>query len=139
VAQRTDPDLRELKDLMTGLREEIRTGFVDADKKIEALDKKIDLGFVDADKKIEALDKKVALGFVDTDKKIEILDKKIDLGFSEVKGEIKLVDSRLTAIEATLTKLDSRLWTFIGIVLSVTLGTLLTIFVRYMFSDSVKF
>lgn len=84
MTQATDTDIRELKDLITGLREETR------------------------------------------------------LGFAEIKGEIKVVDSRLTIIEATLTKLDNRLWTFIGLVLTSTLGTLLAVFVRYMFWDNSK-
>lgn len=69
---------------------------------------------------------------------IQAIDKKIDLGFSDINGELKVVNSRLTTIETTLTKLDSRLWVFIGLVLTVTLGSLLTVFVRYVFCDNPK-
>ncbi|WP_309732324.1 hypothetical protein [Chamaesiphon sp. OTE_75_metabat_556] len=69
---------------------------------------------------------------------IKGLDKKMDLGFAEVKGELNLVNTRLTLLETAVTKLDGRLWTFGGIALSVTLGSLLTVFVRYLFSDSPK-
>ncbi len=40
--------------------------------------------------------------------------------------------------QATLTKLDNRLWTFIGLVLTSTLGTLLAVFVSYTFWDNLK-
>jgi hypothetical protein len=85
MSQKTETDLRELKDLITGLKEEMR------------------------------------------------------LGFAEVKGKLDLVDTRLTLVEAALTKLDGRLWGFIGLALTVTLGSLLTVFIRYMFSDNPKF
>jgi hypothetical protein len=103
MAQKTETDLRELKDLIQGL------------------DQKIDRGFVEIDKKIAALDKKV------------------DLGFNTLDGKIDKLDTRIGAVETKLTKLDDRLWTFGGIALSVTLGSLLTVFIRYMFSDSPKF
>jgi hypothetical protein len=85
MSQKTETDLRELKDLITGLKEEMR------------------------------------------------------LGFSDVKGKLDLVDTRLTLLETAVTKLDGRLWGFIGIALTVTLGSLLTVFVRYIFSDAPKF
>jgi hypothetical protein len=125
-------------------------GFVEADKKIEALDKKMDLGFVEVDKKIEALDKKMERGFVEVDKKIEALDKKMDLGFQQLDKKIDLgfqesdskidkLDIRLGILNTTVTSLDARLWAFGGIALSVTLGSLLTVFARYVFTDSPKF
>lgn len=92
MAQKTDTDLREIKDL------------------IQALDKKVDVG---------------------------ISDIKIEL--SDIKGDLKVVNSRLTAIENSVIKLDSRLWGFIGLGLTATLGSLLTVFIRYMFSDNPKF
>jgi hypothetical protein len=85
MSQKTETDLRELKDLITGFREEIK------------------------------------------------------LELSDIKGELKLVNTRLTLVEASITKLDSRLWGFIGLALTITLGSLLTVFVRYMFSDNPKF
>jgi hypothetical protein len=92
MAQRTESDLRELKDLIQGL-----------------------------------------------DKKIDLLDKKVELGFSDANGKLDVINTRLTTVEAGLIKLDSRLWTFIGLCLTTTLGSLLTVFIRYMFSDSPKF
>jgi hypothetical protein len=70
---------------------------------------------------------------------IQAIDKKMDLGFAEVKGKLDLVDTRLTLVEASITKLDGRLWGFIGLALTVTLGSLLTVFIRYIFSDNPKF
>jgi hypothetical protein len=157
MAQRTETDLSELTALIRGLGTRIEDldrkmerGFVEVDKKIEALDKKMDLGFVEVDKKIEALDKKMDLGFVEVDKKIEALDKKMDLGFQQLDkkmdlgfqgldGKIDKLDLRLTILNTTVTSLDTRLWAFGGIALSVTLGSLLTVFARYIFTDSPKF
>ncbi len=85
MSQKTETDLRDLKDLITGLKEEVR------------------------------------------------------IGFSDIKGKLDVVDTRLTAVEAGLIKLDGRLWGFIGLALTVTLGSLLTVFIRYMFSDHPKF
>jgi hypothetical protein len=82
MSQKTETDLRELKDLITGLKEEVR------------------------------------------------------LGFAEVKGKLDVVDSRLTLVEASITKLDGRLWGFIGLALTVTLGSLLTVFIRFMFANT---
>jgi hypothetical protein len=71
------------------------------------------------------------------------LDRKMDAGFAsienkltEIRGDIKLIDSRLVAVETTVTKLDNRLWTFIGLVLTITLGSLFTVLVRYLFWDN---
>jgi hypothetical protein len=44
MAQRTDSDLRELKDLIQGL-----------DKKIDLLDKKVELGFSDVNGKLDVI------------------------------------------------------------------------------------
>ncbi len=73
------------------------------------------------------------------DKTIQALDKKVDLGFSEVNGKLDLVNNRLTTVETGIAKLDTRLWAFGGIALSVSLGSLLTVFVRYIFTNDPKF
>jgi hypothetical protein len=67
---------------------------------------------------------------------IKGLDQKIDLGFLEVKGELNLVNTRLTLVETSITKLDNRLWTFIGVLFTATLGSLLTVFARFMFTTN---
>ncbi len=91
MAQKTDSDLQQIKDLIQGGQKEIDT---------------------------------------------KLSNMQLDL--SDIKGELKLVNSRLTLLETAVTKLDNRLWTFGGIALSVTLGSLLTVFIRYIFSDSPK-
>jgi hypothetical protein len=66
---------------------------------------------------------------------IKAMDNKMDLGFNTIEGKIDKLDTRMTLVESAITKLDNRLWTFGGIALSVTLGLLLTVFIRYMFSE----
>ena len=63
----------------------------------------------------------------------------IKLELSEIKGELKLSNSRLTLLETSVTKLDSRLWLFMGLVLAPTLTALLGIVVRYIFLADPKF
>ena len=57
----------------------------------------------------------------------------IKLDLSEVKGELKAVNTRLTLLETAVTKLDSRLWLFMGLVLAPTLTAVMGIVVRYIF------
>jgi hypothetical protein len=57
----------------------------------------------------------------------------IKLELSEIKGELKTVNIRLTLLETAVTKLDSRLWLFMGLVLAPTLTALMGIVVRYIF------
>jgi predicted nucleic acid-binding Zn-ribbon protein len=105
MAQRTEPDLKDLTDL------------------IKRLDKKIDgIG-----SRIEAIETKV-----------NDLDKKVGIGFSDINGKLDVINSRVATVETGLTKLDNRLWTFGGIALSVTIGSLLTVFARYIFTDTPK-
>jgi predicted RNase H-like nuclease (RuvC/YqgF family) len=143
MAQRTETDLRELTDLVKGLSSKIES----LDRKVEQsfveVDKKIEKGFTDADKKIEALDKKMDLRFQEVEKKIDLgfqeVDKKMDLGFQDVNNKIDKLDLRLNIMNTTVSGLDNCLWAFGGIALSVTLGSLLTVFARYIFTDSPKF
>ena len=64
---------------------------------------------------------------------IKDLDKKIDLGFLEVKAELKATNGQLTSLEAAVTKLDNRLWLFMGLVLAPTLTAVMGIVVRFVF------
>ncbi len=106
MAQRTEPDLKDLTDIIKGL-----------DKKIDGIGLRI-----------EAIETKV-----------NDLDKKVGIGFSDINGKLEVINNRATTVETGLTKLDNRLWTFGGIALSVTLGSLLTVFARYIFTDTPKF
>lgn len=61
---------------------------------------------------------------------------KLDL--SEIKGELKATNTRLTLLEASVTKLDNRLWLFMGLVLAPTLTALMGILVRFVFMGMPK-
>jgi hypothetical protein len=104
MARTTDTDTREIKDLITGLREEMRSEFGSIREEMRS-----ELGSIREEMRV---------------------------GFSEIKGEIKGLDTRLIEVEKKIDKLDTRLWAFAGIALTATLGTLLTIFARYLFSGN---
>ena len=67
---------------------------------------------------------------------ISDVDKKID----DVKADIRVMDTRLIEVEKKIEKLDTkidkqdnRLWAFVGVMLTIALGALSTIGVRYIF------
>ena len=64
---------------------------------------------------------------------IKDLDKKIDLGFLEVKGELKAINTQQALLATSVTKLDNRLWLFMGLVLAPTLTAVMGIVVRFVF------
>jgi hypothetical protein len=116
----TDTDIREIKDLINGLREEMRSGFADANTRTSDLREEMRLGFADANTRTGALREEVRLGF------------------SDLKGQINTVEAKL---EGQIGKLDERIqlgfWGFIlrGTFLAVSttmLATLTTIFVSYV-------
>jgi predicted RNase H-like nuclease (RuvC/YqgF family) len=135
MAQRTETDLRELTDLVKGLASKIES----LNTKIETLDRRVEQGFNDADKKIEALDKKIDLKFAEVDTKIQALGSKTELSFSEVNGKLDLVTTSLKIADVNITKLDARIWAFGGFALTVSVGSLLTVFIRFMFMNPLKF
>lgn len=57
----------------------------------------------------------------------------IKLDLAEIKGDIKATNARLTLLETAVTKLDNRLWLFMGLVLAPTLTALMGILVRFVF------
>ena len=63
MTQATDTDIRELKDLITGLREEMRVGFANVDTKFARLEGKIDTVEANLGGKINQLDERTKLGF----------------------------------------------------------------------------
>jgi phosphoenolpyruvate synthase/pyruvate phosphate dikinase len=67
MTQATDTDIKELKDLITGLREEVRVGFTKLEGKIEMveakLEGKIDTAEAKLEGKIDKLDERTKLGF----------------------------------------------------------------------------
>ena len=48
------------------------------------------------------------------------VDKKVD----DVKSDIRVMDTRLIEVEKKIDKLDTRLWAFVAILLTATLGAL---------------
>jgi chromosome segregation ATPase len=80
----TDTDLKELKDLVNGLREEMNQRFAQMGTKL-------------AETKAELKGE------------IQRVEAKIDAQFTEVKGDIKAVDQRVVALDGNMTGLDDRL------------------------------
>ena len=115
MARTTDTDTREIKDLITGLREEMRSEF----------------GSIREETRSE-------FGSIREEMRSEFgsIREEVRVGFSDIKGEIKGLDTRMVEVEKKIDKLDTRLWAFAGIALTATLGTLLTIFARYLFSGN---
>ena len=59
----TDTDIREIKDLITGLREEMRVGFANVDTKFAKLEGQINTVEAKLEGKIDQLDERTKLGF----------------------------------------------------------------------------
>jgi hypothetical protein len=120
MAMTTDTDIREIKDLINGLREEMRSGFTDANNHTNALREEMRSGFADANNRTSDLREEVRLGF------------------SDLRGQINTVEAKL---EGKIDTLDERtklgFWGFIlrGTFLAISttmLATLTTIFVSYV-------
>ena len=63
------------------------------------------------------------------------LDRKID----DIKSDIRVIDTRLIEVEKKIEKLDTRidrldnrLWVFLSALLTITIGTLSTLGIRYI-------
>lgn len=151
--------IKELGDLILNLDRKFDTKFNELDKRIDTkineLDKKIDTKFNELDKRIDTkiseLDKKIDTQFNELDKKIDTkfheLDKKIDTQFHELDKRIieigKQIDIQSAKIEGTnqriddfkeqLNKQDNRLWAFIGVLFTASLGGISAFLVRYLF------
>jgi chromosome segregation ATPase len=64
------------------------------------------------------------------------LREEMRVGFARLDGKIDNIDGRLLAVENRIGGLDTRLWTFGGIILGAVLAALLTIFGRYIFTGN---
>ncbi|WP_204106530.1 MULTISPECIES: hypothetical protein [Spirulina sp. CCY15215] len=144
----SETGLKELGDLILNLDRKFDTKFNELDKRIDTkfneLDKKVDTKFSELDKKVDIkiseLDKRI-------DTKFHELDKKIDTQFHELDKRIievgKQIDIQSTKIEGTnqriddfkeqLNKQDNRLWGFIGVLFTASLGGISAFLVRYLF------
>jgi peptidoglycan hydrolase CwlO-like protein len=86
---------------------------------------------------IKGLEKKIDKLTTDVESietKVTALDKQVGVGFSDINGKLDVINTRLTTSETAITKLDTRLWAFGAIALTTTLGSLLTVFARYIFT-----
>ena len=107
----TDIDLKEVRDLIIGLREEVRVGFAQVDTKLAQMDTK----FVLLKSEITA--------------EIQRVESKTDVKFAELGGKIDVIDER--------TKLG--FWGFIGRGLIVAIFVLFTSFaIKYFLFGTVK-
>jgi Skp family chaperone for outer membrane proteins len=111
MTQATETESRELKDLLTGMREEMRVGFANVDTKfanvttqITRLDGRIDTLETKLDSKIDNLETKIDAKIDKLEVKIDNLetklDSKIDKLETKIDAKIDTVNSRLTNIEA---------------------------------------
>jgi chromosome segregation ATPase len=132
MAQATNTELRELRDLIVGIREEMRSDS-------NSIREEMRVGFANIDTRFANVDRKIEVGFANVDTQFANVDTQfanVDTKLTEIKGDIGKIDTRLTIVETSITKLDNRLWAFIGLVVTSTLGTLFAVFVRYIFWDA---
>jgi replication fork clamp-binding protein CrfC len=113
MTQLTETESRELKDLLTGMREEMRVGFASVTTQITRLDGRIDNLETKLDSKIDNLELKI-------DGKLDNINTRL----LEIDKTIEKQDNRLIEINKTIDKQDNRLWLFGGLILSAALGTI---------------
>jgi SPX domain protein involved in polyphosphate accumulation len=136
----TEIDLKELRDLVIGLREEMRVGFANNDTKlaefkaeikseIQRVEAKTDVKFVELASKIDQVEAKTDVKFVELASKIDQVEAKTDVKFAELAGKIDVIDER--------TKLG--FWGFVSraIIISI-LGLMAGFLVKYFFFGTVK-
>jgi hypothetical protein len=70
----TDTNIREIKDLITGLREEMRVGFANIDTKFATSREETNIGFAELRRQINTVEAKL-------EGKIDQLDERTKLGF----------------------------------------------------------
>jgi peptidoglycan hydrolase CwlO-like protein len=57
----------------------------------------------------------------------------VDNSIKDLKSDVRVMDARLIEVEKKIDKQDTRLWAFVGVILTIALGALSTIGVRYIF------
>jgi hypothetical protein len=103
MTQATETENRELKDLLTGMREEMRLGFANVDTKFAEVDKKIELGFANVTTQITRLDGRIDILETKIEAKIDKLDVKIDNLEIRLDGKI---ENRFDLMTAKLNNID---------------------------------
>jgi hypothetical protein len=113
----TDIDLKELRDLMIGLREEMRLGFTDTRNEIQRVEVKADNKFAELSSDIKTLDQKLSSDIKALDQKlssdIKALDQKLsgDIKVLEqtLSGDIKVLDQKVSGQDDRLRNQETRL------------------------------
>lgn len=100
MAQATDTDIREIRDLLLGL-----------DRKIEAVDKKLDIHIVKTDERFNSIDER----FNAIDQRFNSLENQI----TEFK---KSTDAQIADIKLQMRSQDNRFWTFFGWLFVAAIG-----------------
>ena len=125
----TKTELTELKDLMLGLREEMRVGFANNDTKfsevkaeIQGLDAKTDIKFAEIKAEIQGSEATIDIKLIE-------IKASIDVKAAELGGKIDVIDER--------TKLG--FWGFVGRALIIAALILAISFsIKYFFFGTVK-
>ena len=118
----TETEIKELRDLVIGLREEIRVGFANVDTKLVSLKSEITV-------EIQRVESKADTKFAELAGKIQSVDTKIDIKFAELAGKIDVIDER--------TKLG--FWGFVArAVIISTVGISVSLAVKYFFFGITK-
>jgi uncharacterized protein Yka (UPF0111/DUF47 family) len=122
MPQVTETEIRELRELVLSLREEMRVGFAQVDTKFSEIKSEIQRVEAKTDTKFAELKSEIK-------SEIQRVETKTDLQLSEIKGQINVIEER--------TKLG--FWGFVGRSIIVTLLGLLSGFtVKYFFFGTVK-
>jgi hypothetical protein len=98
VLPTTKTEIRELRNLVIGLREEMRVGFASADNKLVELKAEMNLGFANVDTK-----------------------------FAELSGNVKEIDQKLASLDDRVKNQDGKLWTLVTIILGAASTLLIKI------------
>jgi uncharacterized protein Yka (UPF0111/DUF47 family) len=122
MPQVTETEIRELRELVLSLREEMRVGFAQVDTKFSEIKNEIQRVEAKTDTKFAELKSELK-------GEIQRVETKTDLQLSEIKGQINVIEER--------TKLG--FWGFVGRSIIITLLGLLSGFaVKYFFFGTVK-
>jgi hypothetical protein len=132
----TETELKELRDLVIGLREEIRVGFA-----------KVDTKFAEVNGEIQRIEAKTDTKLAEIQVQIQRSEAKTDTKLAEIQGQIQRseakTDTKLAEIQGQINVLDERtklgFWGFIG--RAVIIGTFVLaagLAVKYFLFGTVK-
>ena len=122
MALTTETELKEVRDLVIGLREEIRVGFANNDTKFAEFKAEIK-------GEIQRVEAKTDIKFAEIKAEITRVEAKTDIKFAELTGKVDVIDER--------TKLG--FWGFVGRALITSVFILVAGFaIKYFFFGTVK-